>query len=113
MVYFVYILTNPRHTVLYTAITNDLEQRVFDHKAKINKGFTAKYNCSLLVYFEEFCDITEAIHREKQLKKYQREWKMELIDKSNPKWTDLSEGWYDQREFELSARLKSADAKNK
>ena len=113
MVYYVYILTNPRHTVLYTGVTNDLEQRVFEHKAKNNKGFTAKYSCSALVYFEEFGDIVEAIHREKQLKKYHRQWKRELIDKSNPKWKDLSEGWYDQREFELNAKLRSSDAKNK
>ncbi len=113
MVYYVYILTNPRHTVLYTGVTNNLEHRVFDHKAKNNKGFTAKYNCSELVYFEEFNDINEAIHREKQLKKYHRKWKNELIDQSNPKWTDLSEGWYDKREFELNARLRSSDPKNK
>ena len=113
MVYCVYILTNPRHTVLYTGVTNDLEHRVFEHKAKSNKDFTTKYNCSVLVYFEEFGDISEAIHREKQLKKYHREWKKELIVKSNPNWKDLSEGWYDQREFELNERLKLAGDKNK
>ncbi len=71
MTYFVYIVTNDRHTVLYTGVTNSLENRIFDHKVKRNKGsFTAKYNCRNLVYYEEFGEIKLAIHREKQLKKY-------------------------------------------
>ena len=68
MPFYVYILTNQRNTVLYTGITNDLEQRVFDHKVKRNKGFTYKYNCNKLVLFEEFADTEKAIPREKQLK---------------------------------------------
>src|SRR5882757_5052437 len=104
MTYFVYILTNHRHTVLYVGVTNDLEQRVFEHKIKANKGFTSKYNCSHLVHFEEFSEIEEAIHREKQLKKYRRAWKNELISKSNPTWTDLSVTWYDPQEIEDQLR---------
>jgi putative endonuclease len=106
MMYYVYLLTNTRHSVFYTGVTNDLEQRVFDHKAKNNKGFTAKYNCTGLVFFEEFDEIVEAIHREKQLKRYHRKWKRELVSDLNPEWKDLSEGWYDKREFELNAKLK-------
>ena len=100
MIYYVYILTNDRHTVFYTGVTNDIDNRVFLHKVKYNKGFTAKYNCCKLVYYEEFHSPTEAIHREKQLKKYRRDWKKDLINKMNPEWKDLSEGWYDQREFD-------------
>jgi putative endonuclease len=102
MRYYVYIMSNGRHTVLYTGVTNDLENRVFDHKVKRDKkAFTAKYNCDQLVYYEEFGDIKEAIHREKQLKKYLRKWKEELITNTNSEWKDLSEGWYDAKEFEL------------
>ena len=112
MIYYVYLLTNTRHTVFYIGVTNDLEQRVFEHKAKINRGFTARYNCTVLVYFEEFNEIIDAIHREKQLKRYQRKWKKELVIDLNPEWKDLSEGWYDKREFELNAKLKQ-EAKNR
>lgn len=95
MTYYVYILTNKRHTVLYTGVTNNLERRIFQHKTKFNKGFTSKYNCDQLVYFEEYSSVREAIHREKQLKKYLRKWKIELITKMNPDWRDLSNEWYD------------------
>jgi len=102
MTYFVYIMTNDRHTVLYTGVTNNLESRIFDHKVKRDKhSFTAKYNCGNLVYYEEFGDIKNAIHREKQLKKYLRAWKEELIENTNPEWKDLSAGWYNPKEFEL------------
>ena len=100
MIYYVYILTNNRHTVFYTGITNNIDNRVFLHKVKFNKGFTARYNCTKLVYYEEFPDPTEAIHREKQVKKYRRNWKKEMITKMNPEWRDLSENWYDPREIE-------------
>jgi putative endonuclease len=102
MTYYVYIMTNARHTVLYVGVTNNLERRVFDHKVKRNKhSFTARYNCNNLVYYEEFQEIKDAIHREKQLKKYQRKWKEELIEGMNAEWKDLSEGWYDLKEFEM------------
>jgi len=99
MTYFVYILTNKRHTVFYTGMTNNLENRVFLHKTKFNKGFTSKYNCNQLVYFEEYSDVRDAIHREKQLKKYLRKWKIDLVSKMNLSWIDLSKGWYDQRQL--------------
>ena len=107
MIYYVYIMTNPRHTVLYTGVTNSIERRTFEHKTKASKkSFTAKYNCTDLVYYEEFSDIMEAIHREKQLKKYLRVWKNELISKMNPEWKDLSADWYDPRELEFAKALK-------
>jgi len=102
MTYYVYILTNVRNTVLYVGVTNNLQSRVFDHKVKRHpKAFTANYNCNKLVYYEELGNIDHAIHREKQLKKYHRAWKVELIEKSNKDWTDLSAKWYDPKEFEL------------
>jgi putative endonuclease len=87
--YFVYILTNDRHTVLYTGITNDLLRRVGQHRAKQVQGFTARYNVDRLVYFEEFSDANAAIAREKQIKAGSRKRKVALIDRMNPDWRDL------------------------
>lgn len=87
--YYVYILTNFHHTVLYTGLTNDLERRVFEHKHKIFKGFTSRYNVSKLVYYETYDIINEAIAREKQLKRYTRSRENELINEFNNKWKDL------------------------
>ena len=87
--YHVYIVTNVYHTVLYTGVTNDLERRVFEHKHKTFKGFTSKYNVSKLVYYEVFDIINKAIAREKQLKKYTRSRKKELINEFNYNWKDL------------------------
>src|SRR5437763_1620080 len=103
--YFVYLMTNPHNTVLYTGITSNLEQRVFQHKTKLYRGFTSKYNCEKLIYFEEFAEVEEAIKREKQLKKYRREWKENLINKLNPEWKDLSEGWYDAKSLQFGTEL--------
>ena len=88
-IYYVYILTNKRHTVLYTGLTNDLTRRVFEHKQKLVRGFTKKYNVDKLVYFEVFDFIDLAIAREKQVKKYSRAKKIALINKKNPNWIDL------------------------
>ncbi|WP_072318193.1 GIY-YIG nuclease family protein [Sinomicrobium oceani] len=90
---YVYFMTNQRNTVLYVGVTSDLIKRVYQHKTKAYKGFTAKYNCDKLVYFEEFSDINEAIAREKQIKKGNRKRKEILIQKTNTEWKDLSEGW--------------------
>lgn len=73
--YFVYLLTNKNNTVLYTGFTDDLERRVYEHKHKLLKGFTTKYNCDKLVYYEEFPSSTEALDREKRLKKYKESGK--------------------------------------
>ncbi len=86
-------MTNKGNTVLYTGVTNDLEERVYEHKKKIIKGFTSKYNINKLVYYEEFDYIDDAIAREKQLKNWHRQWKINLINESNPDWKDLSEDW--------------------
>ena len=80
---------------MYTGVTSDLEQRVYEHKNKLVKGFTSRYNINKLVYFEEFGDVNEAISREKQIKAGSRKKKIALIEKDNPEWKDLSEGWYE------------------
>ena len=88
-----YIITNKNNTVLYIGVTSNLLKRIYQHKSKLHKGFAARYNCDKLVYFEEFDNIELAIDREKQLKKYRRIKKIELIEKENPNWNDLSDGW--------------------
>ncbi|MBU1130776.1 GIY-YIG nuclease family protein [Patescibacteria group bacterium] len=89
--YFVYIITNPNNTVLYTGITNDLASRVDQHKNKDNpKSFTAKYNVNKLVYYEVFENVYEAINREKQIKAGSRKKKITLIESINPDYKDLS-----------------------
>ena len=92
--YYVYIMSNKRGT-LYTGVTNDLEQRVYQHKNKLIEGFTKRYNITQLVYFESSDDVTTAIVREKQIKGLLRSKKIELIKTLNPQWKDLSEGWFD------------------
>jgi putative endonuclease len=91
--YYVYIMTN-RSKTLYTGVTNDLTRRVYKHKNKMIDGFTKKYNITKLVYFEETNDILSAITREKQIKGWLRSKKIALIGSVNPKWEDLSEGWF-------------------
>jgi putative endonuclease len=95
--YYVYIMTNKYNTVLYTGVTNDLNRRVWEHKGKMIAGFTSWYNVTKLVYCEQFTDIRDAIAREKQIKGWLRAKKIALIESLNPKWEDLSEGWYDDR----------------
>ncbi len=88
--YFVYILTNPSHTVLYIGVTNNLARRLFEHKQKVVKGFTEKYNCTELIYYERTSQVISAIEREKQLKRWSRKKKENLIKTMNPEWKDLS-----------------------
>jgi len=90
--YFVYIITNKSRT-LYTGVTNNLERRVYEHKNKLVPGFTARYNISTLVYFEETPDVLSAIAREKQIKGWLRSKKISLIEAVNPQWIDLSTEW--------------------
>ena len=87
--YYVYILANKKNGTLYIGVTNDLIRRVYEHKSGIVQGFTNKYGVCRLVYFEETRDIISAIAREKQLKKWQRQWKIALIELQNPYWKDL------------------------
>ncbi len=87
--YFVYILTTHKNTVLYAGVTGNLMQRVWQHKQGMVEGFTKRYNVHKLVHFEEYGDVNEALHREKCIKKWERDWKIELIEKGNPAWNDL------------------------
>ena len=89
--YYVYLLTNWNNKVMYVGITNDLERRIYEHKEKVVKGFTEKYNVNKLVYYEQTSDITAALNREKEIKKWRREKKNILVVNTNPLWRDLSE----------------------
>ncbi len=90
---YIYFMTNKNNTVIYIGVSGNLLKRVYQHKTKAYKGFTSKYNCDKLVYFEEFEDINQAIVRGKQLKAGNRKRKEELIQQENPNWEDLFDGW--------------------
>jgi putative endonuclease len=87
--YFVYILASKRNGTLYTGVTNNLLQRVIEHKEKITKGFSEKYNVGKLVYFETYKYVKDAIKRESNIKAWQRKWKLKLIEENNVEWIDL------------------------
>lgn len=91
--YYVYILASKRNGTLYIGATNNLVRRIYEHKNNFIKGFTAKYGVNQLVYFEQTTDVNSALAREKQLKKWNRAWKLALIEKGNPNWNDLSNNW--------------------
>ena len=88
--YYVYILTNMNNNVMYIGVTNNLVNRVRQHREKINNGFSKRYNVNKLVYYEVYEDVYEAISREKQLKNWRRDWKNNLVESVNKKWEDLS-----------------------
>ncbi len=87
--YYVYVLASKRNGTLYIGVTNDLIRRVYEHKNNLIAGFTSKNNVHRLVYYEQFDNIEYAIHREKRLKKWNRKWKLALIEKENSNWNDL------------------------
>jgi putative endonuclease len=87
--YYLYILASKKNGTLYIGVTNNLLKRVYEHKNNIMGGFTEKYNVHNLVYYETYSNIYDAIAREKRMKKWERKWKIELIEKSNPQWKDL------------------------
>ena len=92
--WYIYIMTNKPQGVIYIGVTDNLQERVKEHKLKIYpNSFTAKYNCVKLVYFEEWYDGFEATKREKQFKKWKRDWKIKLIEDMNPSWMDISINW--------------------
>ncbi len=88
--YYVYIMASQKNGTLYIGVTNDLIRRVYEHKNKSVKGFTEKYEVKLLVYFEQTNNVEGALNREKQLKRWKRKWKIELIEKEDLYWDDLS-----------------------
>jgi putative endonuclease len=91
LTYFVYLLASRKDGTLYLGVTRDLVRRVYEHKTKAASGFTSRYDVRRLVWFEIYDDPSSTIAREKQLKKWQRAWKIELIEKENPDWRDLYE----------------------
>ena len=91
--YYVYLLTNWNDKVMYVGVTSNLERRLYEHKNKLVKGFTEKYNIHKLVYYEETPDIKVALSREKEIKKWRREKKNSLVIAVNPEWKDLSVEW--------------------
>jgi putative endonuclease len=90
--FYVYLLASRKHGTLYLGITNDLVRRVFEHKQKLLPGFSSRYGVHRLVWFEAYDDPTTAIAREKELKKWRRDWKIALIERDNPDWLDLYNG---------------------
>ncbi len=91
--YAVYILTNYNETTFYIGVTGNLQKRILEHKNKVVEGFTNKYNVDRLVYYELTEDVEPALNREKQLKRWHRQWKINLIKEMNPEFKDLSESW--------------------
>jgi putative endonuclease len=91
--YYVYMITNGKRT-LYVGMTNDLERRIYEHKYKLVDGFTKKYNITWIVYYEEASTAETAVTREKQIKRWTRQKKVDLIESTNPKWKDMAAGWY-------------------
>ena len=89
MTYYVYILASKPHGTLYVGVTNNLIRRVHEHRTNAVEGFTQKYNVHTLVYFETSESIESAIQREKHIKKWERAWKIKLIEETNPDWHDL------------------------
>jgi putative endonuclease len=89
MIYWVYILANRKHGTLYVGITNSLERRIAEHRAKVYSGFTAKYGVDRLVFYQGYSEVTVAITFEKRLKRWRRDWKIRLIEEDNPHWDDL------------------------
>lgn len=100
--YYVYIMSN-RTKTLYIGLTNNIMKRVLQHKQKQIEGFTKKYNLIYLVYFESTNSIYDALKREKQLKNWHRQWKINLIEESNKNWDDLSSEWYREIDPETSS----------
>jgi len=92
MNYYVYLLASRKHGTLYVGVTNDLPGRVYQHKGKTVPGFTARYGVDRLVWYERYDDPVSAIAREKELKKWRRDWKVSLIEQDNPDWLDLYDG---------------------
>ena len=92
MAYYVYLLASKKHGTLYLGVTNDIVRRVYEHRSKAVAGFTKRYGVDKLVWFEIHATAEAAITREKELKKWRRDWKIRLIEESNPEWDDLYPG---------------------
>ena len=89
MAYYVYLLANRKHGTLYLGVTRDIVRRTYEHRTKAVDGFTSRYGVNKLVWFEIYDDVRTAIAREKEIKKWRRDWKINLIEEQNPSWIDL------------------------
>jgi putative endonuclease len=107
--FFTYIMASRSHT-LYIGVTGNLRRRVFQHKWREHEGFTERYNCDRLAWFERYQEVGKAIAREKQLKGWRREKKIALIETSNPAWVDLSRHWYDVEPADLKRATDRMDS---
>ncbi len=107
--YCTYIMASRSHT-LYIGVTGDLRRRVFQHKWKEHEGFTARYNCDRLVWFERYQEVNRAIAREKELKGWRRSKKISLIELENPTWVDLSRDWYEYEPADFRRALDRMDS---
>ncbi len=110
--YYVYILASKKNGTLYTGITQDLIKRVYEHKNDLVDGFTKEYQVHKLVYYEETSDPSSAIQREKRIKKWNRQWKIKLIEKTNPHWRDLYEDLINEEPLHVDPRLKHSGMTN-
>ena len=88
-----YILASQKNGTLYTGVTTDLAQRIDQHRNSLTPGFTSRYSVFRLVWYQEFFDVRDAIAKEKAIKGWKRQWKIDLIEKTNPDWNDLFKGW--------------------
>lgn len=91
MAFFTYIVTNKPRGVLYCGQTDDINRRVWEHRGRLIKGFTHTYNCQMLVWFETLATREDAVARERQIKNWKRDWKIDLIEMTNPQWRDLAD----------------------
>jgi putative endonuclease len=107
--YYVYILASKKKGTLYVGVTNNLLKRVYQHKTKLVEGFTKKYKVDKLVYFEETTDIRSAIEREKTLKRWKRNWKLNLIKQMNPEWNNLFYEFVSEEDIKLDSCLRRND----
>lgn len=96
---YVYIVSNKYKTVFYTGVTNDIERRTGEHKAGVGSMFTSKFKCNVLLYFEQYMTMGEAIDREKLLKRWKREWKLDLIKENNFEMVDLAADWFTKEQL--------------
>ena len=110
--YYVYILSSKKHGTLYIGVTNNLLKRIIEHKGKLFPGFTAKYNVRMLLYYEIFQYINDAIKRETILKTWKRKWKIELIEQKNKDWKDLFYEIFDAKEIEATTEYLLKEKRN-
>lgn len=97
---YVYIVTNKHHTVFYTGVTNDIERRIGEHKAGVGSAFSSKYRCNMLLYTQQYMTMVEAIAAEKTIKRWKRDWKINIIKEINPDMIDLAADWFNEADLE-------------